>query len=1107
MARRDLVAIGLLLLCIIVMLFFKKKVKEGFATSCSFGRKLVSGVCILCSAGTTSPGGTSSTCSPCPAGSFGANGACNPCSSGTFSAAGAASCSGCPAGTVSAAGASNCTTCSIGTYTSYDATVSGIVCKACPPNTTTASNGSTAISQCICGPGTYGTSPTCTSCTGGYYCPGDGTRKFCPAGLYAPIGNYGLSNCRPCLSNSYRSASNDTSQCISCGTYTTTLTTGSTAQSQCKCGVGYYGTPPTCSPCGGGKSSPVGTLTSAGCGFTTCSTGFYLTSNYGLCAYCPNNTYGGGGSNLSCTPCGSNSSNISSALNTTAYSCKCIPGSYGTNGNCISCGGGLTSPAGATLASQCVCPTGNYLNNGSCVSCPTSIGVLTCTSTGFTCKPGYSNSGSNCVQVSCSAGQYVNGSSCAQCGAGFYSTGGTATSCLSCAAGTFSSNAGAGSCTTCPSSTVATCTTTGFTCKPGYSNSGSNCVQVSCSAGQYVNGSSCAQCGAGFYSTGGTSTSCLSCAAGTFSGSNAESCTTCAAGTYSAASASACTTCQLASNAASMTSSTTSCTIESCLSGFTLNNNQCKCSANSYLNGTTCETCPSSGTSPVGSTAITQCTCPETTGVNAFSALIAGSTTCRASICSAGYYLNDGQCIRCPSNGTSPAGSTSISQCACPTSTGASSMNQLSSTNSTCTVATCSAGYKLENGECSQCSAGSFSSAGSTSCTSCAAGSYSAAGAATCSFCGANSYSAEGATSCTGCPSGSTSGSGSTAITSCSCSNSANANAMNTISSTNTTCTASSCSPGFSLLANGTCQICGSNKYGTGGTSQCMDCPQDLSSPAGSTSAEACSCPSGQTLMTLKGVTKCAINCPTMTKPPNSQGSDKAMLFALASCGTTPTFNYKNNGVSQTTNPCTNSFYDFDQEKCVDALGITVGTSSGSTCSSSTVYSTETNACVPVRVAVKPGNPQLNNTTGTPSQGDFRDCKTVDQGDCTIVFKDSLGFTTTTNPCTANNQVYNFATKTCVAKTKSQCCNYTDPLKAAADKSCAADTSITITKNASKCPTGSRTLCCNNAYATNSTCIRGDFWRPSYQFTASRAAKCAAGFEDYQESDLAEWSS
>jgi hypothetical protein len=258
--------------------------------------------------------------------------------------------------------------------------------------------------------------------------------------------------------------------------------------------------------------------------------------------------------------------------------------------------------------------------------------------------------------------------------------------------------------------------------------------------------------------------------------------------------------------------------------------------------------------------------------------------------------------------------------------------------------------------------------------------------------------------------------------------------------------------------------------------------------------------------VTVNGVTKCIINCATMTKPPNSQGSDKAMLLALASCGETPTFNYKNNGVTQSTNPCTNSFYDFDKEACVDALGISISSGSGG-CSSSTVYDTATNACVPVRVSVKPGNPQLNNTTGSPSQGDFRDCKTVDQGDCTIVFKDSSGSTTTTNPCTATNQVYNFATKTCVAKTKSQCCNYTNPLSAAADKSCAGDTSITITKNATKCPTGSKTLCCNNAYATNTTCIKSNFWTPSYKFTTGRAAKCAAGFEDYEESDLAEWSS
>jgi hypothetical protein len=314
---------------------------------------------------------------------------------------------------------------------------------------------------------------------------------------------------------------------------------------------------------------------------------------------------------------------------------------------------------------------------------------------------------------------------------------------------------------------------------------------------------------------------------------------------------------------------------------------------------------------------------------------------------------------------------------------------------------------------------------------------------------------------------------------------------MNPLSTTNTTCKASSCSSGFALLATGTCQQCGANTYGTGGTSQCANCPAGSVSPAGSTSQAACVCPVGQASITVNGITKCVVNCPGLTKPPMTQGSDNAMRFALANCAT-KTFNYKNNGVTQTTNPCTNSFYDFDKEACVNAVG-----TSPTGCSSSTVYSNQTNACVPVRVIVKPNDPQLINTNGSPGQGDFTACKTVDQGDCTIVFRDSTGSTTTTNPCTANNQLYNFATKTCVPKTKA-CCNYTDPLKAVADKACAADTTLVITKNTALCPTNSRTLCCNTAYATNTTCIKSNFWRPSYQFKPSHTAKCASGFQDYK---------
>ena len=486
-----------------------------------------------------------------------------------------------------------------------------------------------------------------------------------------------------------------------------------------------------------------------------------------------------------------------------------------------------------------------------------------------------------------------------------------------------------------------------------------------------------------------------------------------------------------------LTSSSTTCTISSCLGGYAL-----------LANGT-CSRCTGGSYSAVGSTSCTPCPAGSFSGN--------GASTC--SFCSANTYSLGGttSCTACPTGTTSPIGSTAISSCICPNSPGATAMEPVLS-NTLCKASSCLAGFGL-----------------------------SAIG--TCQQCALNTYSPGGTSQCTRCPTGSTCIASSTNISACTCTKPAGTAAMEPLSATNTTCKAASCNPGFGLLATGTCQQCGANTFGTGGASQCANCPAGSVSPVGSTSQTACTCPAGTRSVTLNGVTKCVASCPTMTKPPRTQGSDQAALFALANCAA-KTFNYNNNGVMQTTNPCVNSFYDFDLQKCVDAVGVDVGLGSSTPCSSSTVYSSATNACVPVRVIVKPDDPQLINTTGSPSQGDFRDCKTVDKGDCTIVFKDPLGNSLTANPCAGNNQLYNFATKTCVAKTKA-CCNYTDPSKAAADKSCAADTNLIITKNTALCPATSRTLCCNTAYATNTTCIRNNFWRPSYAFTAANRAKCS----------------
>ena len=659
---------------------------------------------------------------------------------------------------------------------------------------------------------------------------------------------------------------------------------------------------------------------------------------------------------------------------------------------------------------------------------------ITIDSSGILYIGDYNNNKIRKIGLTCGPGSQLSNGDCVSCAPGTYGIDGL--SCTPCAAGK-TSVAGSTLASACTSCAAGTSSAAGSTCSP-------------CAAGTYsgVGSASCTPCAAGTTSVTGAST-CTTCAAGRFSAAGASSCSICAAGTYSGAGAASCTPCAAGTTSvagATSASACTTCTAGTFSAAGASSCSTCAAGTFSAAGSSSCSTCAAGRFSAAGASACSTCAAGTSSG--------AGASACTS--CAAGSYSAAGasSCASCPTNAT------------CPTTTDFTCNTGYTKSGSSCQQITCGVGKYVNGSICTDCTAGQFSSGGTaTSCSSCAAGTFSGAGSGSCLSCAAGTFSGAGSGSCTSCAAGSYSGAGASSCTSCG---------------------SGSTSPAGSTSA-AACS-CSANSYMNNG--QCITCPVGLVSPAGSTSASACGCPTGQSSVTLNGVTKCVASCPTLTKPPMSQGSDKALLFALSNCAAN-TFNYNNNGVMQTTNPCTNSFYDFDKQACVNAVGTNpIG------CSSSTVYDTATNACVPVRTIVKPGDPQLINTTGSPSQGDFTGCKTVDQGDCTILFKDSLGNPITANPCTANNQLYNFATKTCVAKTK-KCCNYTDPVKAVADKSCAADTSLIITKNTALCPATSRTLCCNKAYATNTTCIRNKFWTPSYQFTAANRAKCATGFQDY----------
>jgi len=159
--------------------------------------------------------------------------------------------------------------------------------------------------------------------------------------------------------------------------------------------------------------------------------------------------------------------------------------------------------------------------------------------------------------------------------------------------------------------------------------------------------------------------------------------------------------------------------------------------------------------------------------------------------------------------------------------------------------------------------------------------------------------------------------------------------------------------------------------------------------------------------------------------PIGTIGSKEGVLSHIISCSNpndpkTCSYEYPLNGIKYTYNPCTTigMVYDFDKEICVDPQ-----TSSASNfdnvCQTYQVYDAVTGKCLDV---IKPILTMPPNTKGSITKRDYKDCKTIDKGDCTLVYKlssiDDTKLASTTNPCTSDT-VFNFNTYTCDVPDKS----------------------------------------------------------------------------------------
>jgi hypothetical protein len=204
------------------------------------------------------------------------------------------------------------------------------------------------------------------------------------------------------------------------------------------------------------------------------------------------------------------------------------------------------------------------------------------------------------------------------------------------------------------------------------------------------------------------------------------------------------------------------------------------------------------------------------------------------------YYDSlSAQCKNCPNFTSAPTGSLNVNNCSCiPGYTGANGQNCTACEQgkyksiigslpcTSCLSGTFSTGIGMST--CSPCIPGSYQNVtGKTSCSLCMRGFFqSSSGLLQCSSCANGRYqSASGASFCTTCPMGSTSAVGSDNFLNC------------------------TCDFGYSGIVSRVaviCYICVAGKYkDVLGTSNCVDCPKDSFSPAGTKSIANCSCNSG----------------------------------------------------------------------------------------------------------------------------------------------------------------------------------------------------------------------------------------------------------------------
>lgn len=624
--------------------------------------------CVLCRPGSVKPDKGDYACQFCPINTFWRNTTlCNPCPAHSSSPPGSLTCT-CEAPFVMQDGI--CKLCEADHY--YDQGA----CEPCPGNSSSPP-GAPDILGCVCHAGHYrSTSSNGTSCK---QCPPgtfelDGVCRACGAGAISPAGN---SDPRACVCNA----------------------------SACQLAVWGWDCEGSCErspePC------------------SQCAPGFFkdtvsLPGNTDKCDACGVAKYQSDFGASACQTCAPTESHFLLAQ-TNVSSCECVPG-FEPSGNasapCRPCAPGFFKSNRGDVACT-PCAVGSFASGEASIVC-TSCSVARSSSPQFT--GANTTLGSNSTALSdctCTAGLYL-------------SENGNTSRCVPCVPGSFKASKGSHGCTFCGSLQAHAGTTyenhhgsllSGATsdthCSPCPQFSGQNASLVAPSGFVLDEWSDC-MCFGGYHNL--TFETCTHCPQYMFKvGFSAEPCAYCANGSFFTTNFQECVVCELRDTEGTLHTANSINRLDpalewgldrddcSCSLGYERIADTCNpcplgkfrgsravrycgiCAEDTYTNTTAslqCSACPTHSTTlgRNGTTAVTGCTCDagfqwnaETLGCDACPPgtfrtdqdVLQETLSCVA--CPADHYPNptNTECVNCPSNERSDAGSPSLDHCNC----------------------------------------------------------------------------------------------------------------------------------------------------------------------------------------------------------------------------------------------------------------------------------------------------------------------------------------------------------------------------------------------------------------------------------------------------------